>query len=88
MEQFVHVSRDSSNWISLQLIKSSVYGYMNGNRSSLIILSNNSSDCPRSSGIILNFGRPYFTNLADKCVSEVNAMIDHYVIPLVRKAMI
>ena len=53
-----------------------------------LILSNNWSDGPRSSGKILNPGKPYFMNLAVKCVSEVNAMMDHDGIPLVRKAMI
>ena len=37
---------------------------------------------------ILNRGKPYFMNLAVKCVSEVNAMVNHDGVPLVRKAMI
>ena len=37
---------------------------------------------------ILNSRKLYFMNLEVKCVSEVNAMVDHDEIPLVRKAMI
>ena len=59
-----------------------------GTEESSIILSNNWTDGPRSSGIFINPGKPYFMNLAEKCVSEVNAMIDHDGIPVVRKAMI
>ena len=53
-----------------------------------LILSNNWSDGPRSSGKILIPGKSYFMNLAVDFVSEVNDMIDHDEIPFVRKAMI
>ena len=49
---------------------------------------NNWSRGPRSSGKVLNPGKPDFMNLVVICVSEVNAMNDHDGIPLVRKAMI
>ena len=51
-------------------------------------MNNNWSDGPRLSGKTLNPGKPYFMNLAVKCVREVNAIIDHNGISLVRKAMI
>ena len=51
-------------------------------------MSNNWSDGPRSSGKVINPGKPCFMNLAVKCVIEVNAMIDHDGIPLVQKVMI
>ena len=53
-----------------------------------LILSNNWSDGPRSSGKVKNPGKSYFMNMAVKCVSEVNAKIDHDGIPVVRKAKI
>ena len=53
-----------------------------------LVLNNNWSDGPRSSAKILHPGKPYSMNLAVKCASEVNAVIDHNGIPLVRKAMI
>ena len=49
-----------------------------GTETTSLIFNNNSSDDPRSSGIIPNFERLYFINLAVKYVSEVNAMIDHH----------
>ena len=53
-----------------------------------LILDNNWSDVPRSSGKILNPGKPCFMDLSTKCVREMNAMIDDHGILLVRKAMI
>ena len=53
-----------------------------------LILSNNWSDGPRSSGKVLNPAKPYFVNSAVKCVSEVSGMIDRDGITLVRKAII
>ena len=55
---------------------------------SSLILSNNWTDGPRPSGKVLNPGKPYCMNLTVKCVIEVNAMIYHYGIPVIRKAMI
>ena len=52
------------------------------------ILGSNWSDGPWSFGKIRNLGKPYFLDLSLNCVSEVNPMIRHGGIPLVRKAMI
>ena len=59
-----------------------------GTEKTSLILSNNSSDGPRSSGKIVNPGEQFFLNLAVKFVSEVNAITDRNGIPLVRKATI
>ena len=54
-----------------------------GTKKRSLILSNDWSDGLPSSGKVINPGKPYFMNLAVKCVSQVNAIIDHDGIPLV-----